>query len=366
MGTLSGQATHDQFQSPVEMKTFDLFLVPSPSETFDGEAIGRKLAESPWLIQDRSDPTQLIYHNQDNSVRFFILLDPGLLEKEPAVEHDGYEDEEAAEATSVLPDADDLEQANLPGAEEEEEEKEQDPVIDMPTVSINIPLFQPSGVAREAISFLLSIARSAGLDSIDPQAPGGGEAGSYSSEELYDSWLTTQKSVFLELKGELDFIRWSDERSRNFFGYAASCPGLREKYREDGLDVLQVQPASYNGDVLSLCVWRTDVPAVIPLTDLVLLERVRQKRSFFGSRKVTDELLVTGDELWKILEPFSQAIDEPAPMLIFREAELPPSQVTNDLEELKGEPATAKRTEFDGVIDFDLPDAEPEPESSLE
>ena len=363
MGTLSGQATHDQFQSPVEMKTFDLFLVPSSSETFDGEAIGRKLAESPWLIQDRSDPTQLVYHNQDNSVRFFVLLDPDLLEKEPAAEHDGYEDEEAAGPTSVLPDAGDLEQANLPGAEEEEE---QGSVIDMPTVTINIPLFQPSGVAREAIAFLLSIARSAGLDSIDPQAPGGGEAGSYSAEELYDSWLKTQKSVFLELKGELDFIRWSDERSRNFFGYAASCPELREKYREEGLDVLQVQPASYNGDVLSLCVWRTDVPAVIPLTDLVLLERVRQKRSFFGTRKVTDELLVTGDELWKILAPFAQTIDEPAPMMIFREAEVPPSQVTNDLEELKGEPAAATRTEFNGVIDFDLPAAEPEPESSLE
>ena len=148
MGTLSGQATHDQFQSHVEMKTFDLFLVPSSSETFDGEAIGRKLTESPWLIQDRSDPTQMVYHNQDNSVRFFILLDPGLLEKEPAAEHDGYGDEEAAGATSVLPDADDLEQANLPGTEEEEE---QDAFIDMPTVTINIPLFQPSGVAREAI-----------------------------------------------------------------------------------------------------------------------------------------------------------------------------------------------------------------------
>ncbi|HBO50430.1 MAG TPA: hypothetical protein DD471_00465, partial [Planctomycetes bacterium] len=155
MGTLSGQATHDQFQSPVEMKTFDLFLVPSSSETFDGEAIGGKLAESPWLLQDRSDPTQMVYHNQDNSVRFFILLDPGLLEKEPQAEHDGYEDEEGAGPTSVLPDAGDLEQANLPGAEEEEE---QAPVIDMPTVTINIPLFQPSGVAREAIAFLLSIA----------------------------------------------------------------------------------------------------------------------------------------------------------------------------------------------------------------
>ena len=79
MGTLSGQATHDQFQSPVEMKTFDLFLVPSSSETFDGEAIGRKLTESPWLIQDRSDPTQMVYHNHDNSDRFFILLDHRLL-----------------------------------------------------------------------------------------------------------------------------------------------------------------------------------------------------------------------------------------------------------------------------------------------
>ena len=356
MGTLSGQATHDQFQSPIEMKTFDLFLIPSAERTPDTTTIGRMLAESPWLIQDRSDPTQMIYQNQDNSVRFFILLDPALLQQAAADELDEFEDEDARVPTSVLPDTADLEQANLPGLEEEEEE-EPAPVMDIPTLTNNIPLFQPSGVAREAIAFFLGIAKEAGLDSIDPQASEEGDAGGHNADELYDSWLKTQQAVFIELKGQLDFIRWEDERSRNFFAYASSCPELREKYREENLEVLQVQPASYNEDVLSLCVWRTDVPAIIPRTDLVLLERVRQKKTFFGTRKVTDELLVTGDELWKILEPFSKVIDEPAPMLIFREAAMPPSQLSYDLEELTGEnAAAAKRTEFTGVIDFDLPD----------
>ena len=347
------------------MKTFDLFLVPSPPAAIDGEALRRKLADSPWLRQDRSDPTQLVYHNVDNSVRFFILLDPALLES--SVEKDPEDDnlDAPAVSTSVLPAQNEIEESSVPLPGEDEP----DLVIDTPTVTINIPLFQPSEVAREAIDFLLSLSTAAKLDAIDPQEAGvgGGEAGRYDAVELFDSWIRAQKSIFLELEGRLDFVRWSDERSRNFFGYASSCSGLREKYRDEGLAVVPVQPASYNDDVLSLCVWRSDVPAVIPLTDLVLLERVRQKRTFFGTKKVTEELLIPGDKLWEILSPFAQVINEPAPMLVFREAALPPSQVTNDLAELKGEAAAAaRRTEFDGVIDFDLPAAVPGQEADLE
>ena len=365
MGTLSGQATQDHLQAPEVMKTFDLFLVPSSPQVFDGEAIRRKLADSPWLRQDRSDPTQLVYHNEDNSVRFFILLDPALLENSAEEEPDDDDLDAPRVSTSVLPAQNEIEEASVPV----EGEDEPDMVIETPTVTINIPLFQPSEVAREAIAFLLSLSEAAELDAIDPQVAGvgGGEAGRYDAVELYESWIRAQKSLFLELEGNLNFIRWSDERSRNFFSYASSCSRLRKKYRDEGLAVLPIQPASYNDDVLSLCVWRSDVPAVIPMTDLVLLERVGRKKTFFGRKKVAEEILISGEELWKILSPFAQVVDGPAPMLVFRDAALPPSQVINDLAELKGEAtAAAKRTGLDGVIDFDLPTATPGQEGNLE
>jgi len=102
------------------MKTFDLFLVPSPPAAIDGEALRRKLADSPWLRQDRSDPTQLVYHNVDNSVRFFILLDPTLLES--SVEKDPEDDNLDAPvvSTSVLPAQNEIEESSVPLPGEDE------------------------------------------------------------------------------------------------------------------------------------------------------------------------------------------------------------------------------------------------------
>ncbi len=241
--------------------------------------------------------------------------------------------------------------------------------MDVPPVTINIPLFQPMEIAREAIDFLLQLAEAGGLDTIDPQEAGAGkgEPGRYSNQELLESWLRTQGSICQQAGTPVNFIRWSQDRSMNFFGYSRSCPQLRKQYEDEGLAVLQVQPAAYNDEVLSLCVWRSNVPAVIPLTDLVLLERVRRKRRLFGTREVIDEILIPGGELWKILSPFSQVCNEPARMLVFRDAAMPPSQVANDLAELTGEKSTAaKRTEFSGVIDFDLPSPAQETEDDLE
>lgn len=363
MSTLSGQATQDQFQTPEAMKSFDLFLVPSSQSTIDEDAIREQLARCPWLRQDRSDPTQLLYHNEDSSVRFFLLLEPALLEKE--TEEKPEDPGIPAGSTSVLPEREDLDEPGGPETDEEDREA----VIDMPPVTVNIPLFQPLGVAREAIDFLLRLAESGGLDTIDPQESGvgNGEAGRYSADDLLESWIRTQNAICLQAGTPINFIRWSEERSSNFFNYSRACPRLREQYESEGLAVLQVQPASYNEDVLSLCVWRSDVPAVIPLTDLVLLERVRRKRRLFGTKEVTDEIIVPGGDLWRILSPFSQVHNEPARMLVFRDARTPPSQVLNDLDELKGEKGiSAKRTEFSGVIDFDLPSSPGETEDDLE
>ena len=361
MSTLSGQATQDQFQAPKAMKSFDLFLVPSSKSALAADAIGEQLARCPWLHQDRSDPTQLVYQNEDTSVTFFLLLDSALAENTFGGE--GEDPDKPSGSTSVLPEGEDIEQERLSETGEEEA------VMDVPPVTINIPLFQPLEVAREAIDFLLQLAEAGGLDTIDPQeaGAGNGEPGSYSNEELLESWLRTQDSICRQAGTPVNFIRWSQERSRNFFSYSRSCPQLRKQYEDEGLAVLQAQPAAYNDEVLSLCVWRSNVPAVIPLTDLVLLERVRRKRRLFGTREVIDEILIPGGELWKILSPFSQVCNEPARMLVFRDAAMPPSQVANDLAELTGEKSTAaKRTEFSGVIDFDLPSPAQETEDDLE
>ena len=363
MSTLSGQAIQDQFQPPEAMKSFDLFLVPPSKSGLSTEAIGEQLASCPWLTQDRSDPTQLAYRNEDTSVTFFLLLDPDLAEHTFGGE--GEDPDAPGGSTSVLPEGEDIDEAGLPGTDEDELEA----VMDVPPVTINIPLFQPLAVAREAIDLLLQLAEAGGLDTIDPQeeGAGNGEPGRYSKEDLLESWLRTQDSICRQAGTPVNFIRWSQERSLNFFGYSQACPQLRKQYEAEGLAVLQVQPAAYNEEVLSLCVWRSNVPAVIPLTDLVLLERVRRKRRLFGTREVVDEILIPGGELWKILSPFSQVCNEPARMLVFRDAAMPPSQVAYDLAELTGEKSTfAKRTEFSGVIDFDLPGPAQEREDSLE
>ena len=362
MSTLSGQATQDQFQTLEAMKSFDLFLVPSSSSALAADAIAEQLAACPWLKQDRSDPTQLLYQNEDSSISFHLLLDPDLAEK--TFGDTGEDPDLPTGSISVLPEGEDLAESRPSDGDEEEEA-----VMAVPPVTINIPLFQPQAVAREAITLLLQLSEAGDLDTIDPQeeGAGGGEPGRYSDQELLESWLRTQASICRQAGTPLNFIRWSQERSLNFFSYSQACPQLRRQYEEDGLAVLQVQPAAYNNEVLSLCVWRSNMPAVIPLTDLVLLERVRLKRRLFGSREVIDELLIPGGELWKILSPFSQVHNDPARMLIFRDAAMPPSQVINDLAELKGEKSTAaKRTEFGGVIDFELPSSSQETEDSLE
>ena len=363
MSTLSGQATQDQFQPPEAMKSFDLFLVPSSTSELAADAIGEHLAACPWLHRDRSDPTQLVYQNEDTSVTFFLLLDSALTENTFGGEEE--DPDNPSSSTSVLPEGGDIEEDPL----SETGEDGQEAVMDVPPVTINIPLFQPMEVAREAIDFLLQLAEAGGLDTIDPQEAGAGKGqpGRYSNQELLESWLRTQDSICQQAGTPVNFIRWSQERSMNFFGYSRSCPQLRKQYEDEGLTVLQVQPAAYNDEVLSLCVWRSNVPAVIPLTDLVLLERVRRKRRLFGTREVIDEILIPGGELWKILSPFSQVCNEPARLLVFRDAAMPPSQVANDLAELTGEKSTAaKRTEFSGVIDFDLPSPAQETEDDLE
>ncbi|MEC9351919.1 MAG: hypothetical protein VYD81_01265, partial [Planctomycetota bacterium] len=119
------------------MKSFDLFLVPSSNSELAADAVAERLAACPWLRQDRSDPTQLVYQNADSSVSFFLLLDSALAENTFGSEEEDLD--EPSGSTSVLPEGDDIEEPWVP----EEDEEEQAAVMDVPPVTINIPLFQP-------------------------------------------------------------------------------------------------------------------------------------------------------------------------------------------------------------------------------
>jgi hypothetical protein len=348
------------------MKTFDLFLVTPGDHPVDVGQLRDGLAAVPHLHQDAKDPGRFVYYNPESGTVFYLLVDEQYLPEPPRKEQEEEEEEEelldedadlASEAESSVEDpGDDEEDAGDHGAVDES------PPIDVPPLTASIPLFYPSFVAREALEVVTALREHASLAVIDPQegGAGGGDAGDWRVDELFTSWLAAHPPAFAQLDDkERDRIeKWPRERAERFGAYCRHRERLARELEAAGLHVPPLFAARHRGETKSLVVWRSDTPAVLPRADLVLLQRPREKRGFFGHRSVVDELVVPGEVIWKILRPFSEERGEPVPLLVFHRAASPPAQVANDIADLDGEPAeSARRTELAGIVDFEIPAA---------
>jgi hypothetical protein len=222
---------------------------------------------------------------------------------------------------------------------------------------LHIPLFRPTFFALEAARFLDALRQSTSLVLLDPQEEeaGGGKSNGWTNDEVVKSWVRTNRRAYAQLKKPLALFQWSPEESQRFFGYARRRRELESQFGAAGIEVPRLHPALHEGEVKTLCLWRWETPTVLPRADLLLVEQPRERRGFFGKRTVLDQGLVPMDRVWDILGPFAEIRDEPAPLLIFRQAKPLPAQVRSALESLAKEPGDkARRTELAGVVDFDL------------
>ncbi len=246
--------------------------------------------------------------------------------------------------------------------DDEEEDDEEDQHIELPPVSVHIPLFRPTFFVVEALGFLETLRSATDLRLAMP-APDTGEdtregeeegvAVSTSPDLVVRRWQEMHRQAFADVRDKEQLQIWSIERCASFYDYNRGLEDIQKELAIEGLEVLPIQPARHEGSIKTLCVWRFDRPTVIPQTDLVLVRRPRPRGLF--RRAKLEEFLVPGEIVWKILERFSQSRYEPAPMLIVRSTDEAPGQVQADLEALEGEPTkNATRTELVGVVDFDL------------
>jgi len=370
IGTLSVRKTENQLDDPhLKMKTFDLFLVAKEGVQLDTESVTACLDKLPHVGQDPNDWTRFYYRNEESGTTFFLLVDPQFIPT-PKVE---YEEDEYPEG--YYDDEDEPDEEDEPEEEDDDEEDDEEDEdgesaqIDTPPVTVNIPLFHPSFWAHEAFAAVRTIQDELGLDAIDPHddGAGGGEPGDWSSEELFTSWLASHAEVYENLQDKELVQRWDAEKAERFSTYCQHRAALIDAHSPDGIAVPQLFTASHRGETKSLCIWRTDETVALPKCDLVLVQRVREKRGLLGRRKKIDELLVPGETIWKLLAPFASEHAMPAPVLVFTRAEDPPAQFLNDLDHLSGDhPDDAKRIPLGGIIDFEIPQLAPSTEDSPE
>lgn len=346
------------------MSSFDLFFVSREGFQVEGEWVLSWLSGIPHLRSAVDDPTLFVYRNPDTSVHFSLILDPGLLPP-PAV--DGEDDEFGLpRRVNIVPDASEQDESPDDDLDEEDMEEDDEPgenhssAVDLPPLTLNIPLFRPSFFVEEALQILESLRGSAGLLLVDPQegGAGGGEPGEWDIEEILRSWQLANRHGVSRLKDPRQLRHWSPETCRRFYSYASLRTELERLYSAEGLEVARLYPAMHHGVTKTLCIWRTDVPVVLPRSDLVLVERPRERRGLLGRKKtILAKGLTPAEEIWRLLGPFVEVRREPVELIIFRQAHDPPAQVTMALDTLQLEPAqNARRTELTGVVDFELGD----------
>lgn len=350
--------------------SFELVLVPAGDSTIDRGLLWRDLDESPHIRPERGVPGKLSYYHPATTVHFSLALgdefhseaeEKDLLARGVPDHVDVLSDSSLRSPTSRRdeeePDSDEYDESD----ESEEEDEEDDRHIDLPPVSIHIPLFRPTFFLLEALGFLEGIRERSNLRLAIP-SEGTNEAAdgiehavsvSPSREEVLGRWQTMHRQIFPEVPDKERLQVWSRERCAAFYDYNRGLEDIAREFARDGFEVVPIQPARHEDVTKTLCVWRTDRPAVLPRTDLVLVRRPRA-RGLFRRGKI-EEFLVPGDNVWRILERFSESRYEPAPMLIVRSAEEAPGQLRADIEALQGESTeSARRTELAGVVDFEL------------
>lgn len=354
------------------MMSFELALVPREDAPIDRQVARSAIEENSHVHPERGVPGKLTYYNRATTVHFNITLD----ELDDSAEGEFPDHVDVLSESSTGSRTSRLDEEDFPAEEddddgydyEEEDEDEDDeaPHIELPPVSVHIPLFRPTFFLAEALEFLEALGKATNLQLAMPAMDAGEDSGngapqddeersvvSTSPDQVVRRWQEMHRQVFADVPDKDKLQVWSFERCESFYDYNRGLADLQEELATDGIEVPPIQPARHDGSIKTLCVWRCDRPAVIPRTDLVLVRRPRPRGLF--RRDKLDEFLVSGETIWKILERFAQSRHEPAPMLIVRSTEEAPGQLQVDLQELEGEPTgNAKRTELTGVVDFEL------------
>jgi hypothetical protein len=148
---------------------------------------------------------------------------------------------------------------------------------------------------------------------------------------------------------------WDTEKAEAWQRYAVTRQQLANEFGPDRLAVPVLQ-AAYHGDaVKTLCEWQAGTAAVLPLTDLVLIRRRREKKGLLRTREVTEEGVADGAAVWGVLAPHATMRTEPVRLLIVSEGAAAQPAVTEAIRDLPLEPLdNVRRASLVGVVDLDL------------
>lgn len=339
------------------MLNFDLFLTAPNQDAADAAALLQAFRALPHRKPVPGDPARFWYHNPNTAVHFNLVLGHAVLEQADgaaSARHDALDplDLNAPPGRNTSHSHPD-DEPDAPDPSEFEDEDDEEPEVDEAAVTVHLPLFRPTFFLQEALAVLAALRHDTGhVLLLESKVESAGKP-SVSEEEVVERWRDTHRAVYPELEDRERVQVWSETRCHDFYAYGTALSTLGERYSAEGLAVLPMQPALHGGTLKTLCVWRCDQPAVIPRTDLVLLERPSGRRGLLRRRKV-DELLVPWDVLERVLQPHTESQGDPALALILRAPDGIPERLQRELAELQGEPPeNARRTEFAGVVDFD-------------
>ena len=351
---------------------FEIFLTPPAGKSARRAVILRAVQALPSVQRVPGDAARLLYYNRDTTVHFELILGDEIVSvvrgsgfdplnpsasddsgRARVHDHRGEWDEGSTDDDPESDDPDhDGSDEDLADDEDEDSEDSPETTIAAP-VTLRLPLFRPTFFLAEAIHVLdgltteteLRLSRPAGED---------GLLASSSKSELLAAWRQDHLAALEALGDGVRLVAWTEERCQQFYDYAVSLRQLEQEFADDGLEVLPAQPAARADTITTLCVWRCDVPAILPRTGFVLLRRPRKRRLLLPTR--FDELIVEWNELEKVLRPHAEYRAEPAPLFIVRTGSRDSAQLEKDLSSLRGEaPASTRRTELRGVIDFAPP-----------
>lgn len=368
------------------MQSFDVCLEPPHGASFDAGVIFSILESNPHVHRTRDDRGRWIYRNEDTSVHFVILVHPEVVAsyrraRAAEMESDedwnpeandggpdvlGIDDEGDSEDGWKEDDEDDENDEEDEDQEDSEEHGARDESgfagpLEMTPLVLSVPLFRPGFFITELEEVLSELLQKLGPLELhvaeDPSAdiaPESDDSGD-GRGNLVEEYRRLHASVAEELTDPRAIVRWTEERSRNFHAYARARGEIARALESEEVDVPSIHPARTGNDVVGLCVWTTDRSTVLPRCDRVLLREVRTKRGLFGKRRVVDERVVSGAELWNVLAPHSEYRERPVPHLVFRRMDPLSLRLLDALEGLAADPSGARRTELVGVVDFDIP-----------
>jgi hypothetical protein len=351
------------------VSVFEIYLLKDDEKPLDADSVANAFFSDGRLQLETADPTRGHWRDPDTGA----FLTVGLAVEVVAALHRKagrpFAHEEQADGEAVPGD----EERASAFEEEEEEEGEDDDgaplAIETAPVVLSVPLLTMTFFAEEAIALASRIAEAAGLR-LEHHAEG--EAAVTAVEDLLEAWDGARRHVVDRIVAEnrgyfsipvfrgeslqVKLCSWSAEKAAQWQGYGALCRTFAAELASKGVAVPRLEVVRHGDAVKSHCAWTEGTATVLPRSDLVLVRRERERRGFLRTRRVTEEGFADGEQLWKILAPWSEVRTDPADHLLFTKAASPPRALTDRLESLPLEPLDrARRATLLGVVDCDVP-----------